>query len=243
MDVFRGVPFYALPYCPDKIIVEKFMAKKFFSGTIQYATIGASLVVVCSTQGCQFNPFKSTPNSVQPSISRTREFGKKAMTWSFIEVNAMKAKAQYFLFGRDSITEAYKGDTDISRKADLLCVEKKAHLPMPSVLITSAIHKPESTKGGALRFGWSGRQAIIIPNVVGTSLNSKAKADSLCEIAGHRFSIRDLRMAEFHDGGKLAGWSFWVDGTKGNISQEIKKGLNKRRFWVSINDQPANPWD
>jgi hypothetical protein len=50
-------------------------------------------------------------------------------------------------------------------------------------------------------------------------------------------------MAEFHDGGKLAGWSFWVDGTKGNLSQEIKKGLNRRRFWVSINDQPANPWN
>jgi hypothetical protein len=240
----RGIPLYALFYFPYRIIVEKIMAK-FSSALIQYTTVIASLLVLCSTQCWQLSSLASTPNSVQSSILRTRKFAKKAMTWGFIKANSMNSKANYFLFGRDRITNAYKGDTNINQKADLLCVEEKAHLPTPLVLNTSVRYKSERTKKGAVRNGWSGRQAIIIPNVIGTSLSSKAKADRLCEVAGNRFGIRGFRMAEFHDGGKgrEAGWSFWVDGTRGNISQEVKKDLHKRRFWVSINDQPANPWD
>jgi hypothetical protein len=42
---------------------------------------------------------------------------------------------------------------------------------------------------------------------------------------------KDWRMAEFHDGG--GGWHFWgVDSIPDDSG----------RFWVHINDQPANCW-
>jgi len=60
-------------------------------------------------------------------------------------------------------------------------------------------------------------------------------ADSLCAStfgAGYR-------MAEFHDGdpGYWCGWDFWGDALSANLAPFVNT-----RFWVSINDQNANPW-
>ncbi len=43
-------------------------------------------------------------------------------------------------------------------------------------------------------------------------------------------------MAEFHDGGdSFAGWDFWGKLLDPNLTLTD-------RFWVSIDDQAANPW-
>jgi hypothetical protein len=153
--------FLSLRYIPLSITncCEKPMAKYFFSGAILHTVI-ASLLVLCSTQCWQSNSLASTPTSIRSSVTNTRKSAKKAMTWVLVEVNHRKLESQYFQFGRDYKTNAYKGDTAINQKADLLCIEKKANLQMPSVL-----PKQKITDGGAWRGGWSGRQAIIIPNV------------------------------------------------------------------------------
>jgi hypothetical protein len=38
-------------------------------------------------------------------------------------------------------------------------------------------------------------------------------------------------MGEFHDGN--GGWTWWGRGSINSTT----------RFWVAINDQPANPWN
>ena len=47
-------------------------------------------------------------------------------------------------------------------------------------------------------------------------------------------------MAEFHDGDKKAGWAGWDFWADASSMKDLKIGDN--RFWVSINDQRANPW-
>jgi hypothetical protein len=89
-----------------------------------------------------------------------------------------------------------------------------------------------------------GGKAMVVFNVQGTQLTSKAAADNLCEYVGtttHRIS--GFRMAEFHDGDQSAGragWDFWADGLY--TLDPIIGCIPDHRFWVSINDQPANPW-
>jgi hypothetical protein len=44
-------------------------------------------------------------------------------------------------------------------------------------------------------------------------------------------------MAEFHDGSAPnAGWGFWAESIDPNLL------IPGNRYWVSINDQNANPW-
>jgi hypothetical protein len=47
-------------------------------------------------------------------------------------------------------------------------------------------------------------------------------------------------MAEFHDGDQhagVAGWDFWAE-----VSSIDGLDNPNIRYWVQINDQPANPW-
>lgn len=72
--------------------------------------------------------------------------------------------------------------------------------------------------------GWAAGEVKLSSPVRGTALTSRAAADGLCAAqfgAGYR-------MGEHHDGG--GGWGWWAAGDVG-------------RFWVAIDDQPANPWD
>jgi len=81
---------------------------------------------------------------------------------------------------------------------------------------------------------------MIIPNVLGSSLKSRADADRKCRRVGLDIhGITNFRMAEFHDGtGDWPGWSYWVQAF------EPISGLNLQgRFWMAIDDQPANPWN
>jgi hypothetical protein len=164
---------------------------------------------------------------------------KKAMTWRILDTRTDSNGTPYFLFGSDSQTNPYTGDTDTSTTQNLLCIKKEG-LGKPSVIPNTT-----TTPGGAIRGSWSGGKAMVVFDVPGTALSSKAEADKLCNYTGETtLGISGFQMAEFHDGNPSdgwVGWDFWADGSK-VILNPTGTSLMNRRFWVSINDQPANPW-
>jgi hypothetical protein len=158
----------------------------------------------------------------------------KAMTWCVLNIAIIDGKT-YALFGADSLTNAYTGDTDTNAILPLLCI-KKTDLPRPL-----GLPNPQHTPGGALRGSWSGGKVIALPNVQGTTLTSQSIADEKCRRQGLQVLGEDgFRMAEFHDGDKnsgRAGWDFWADAS----AMEMLK-ISDLRYWVRIDDQQANPW-
>jgi hypothetical protein len=170
---------------------------------------------------------------------------KKAMTWAITKVQAVGGKT-YVLVSSDSVTNAYQGDTPITERRSLLCIKKDPQLyPNPGSLVP----EPAVTPGGANTNTWSNGKVMIIPNVLGSSLISAADANKKCATVGVLIhGMWGFRMAEFHDGtGNFPGWSYWAE------AHSIVEGLNAEpmlivpnssdaRYWVRINDQPANPW-
>ncbi len=73
---------------------------------------------------------------------------------------------------------------------------------------------------------WAAGNIATSRPVRGTALTSLALADRICEATFGE----GWRMAEFHDGW---GWGFVAFG---HVRADS-------RFWVSIDDQPANCWD
>lgn len=143
----------------------------------------------------------------------------------------------YVLIGTDEKSNAYTGDTDTTEAHGLACI-KKLDLPQPSGLSPA----PSTTPGGALRDSWSGGYLFVVPNVIGTTLTSRAVADNICNKYGQsNYGVTDYRMAEFHDGDQRgwAGWSFWGDAAYS--ATRGFEGFNDR-LWVAINDQNANAW-
>lgn len=172
----------------------------------------------------------ATPSNSNNDPSPT----KRAMTWRVLQTAVVKGKS-YALFGSDSQTNPYQGDTDINEVHSLLCIHK-INLPAPL-----GLPSPTTTTGGALRGSWSGGQALIIPNIQAKVLTSALIANETCRAQGQRLSnIDELRMAEFHDGDRLAGlagWDFWAE-----VSSIEGLDNPKIRYWVQINDQNSNPW-
>jgi hypothetical protein len=166
------------------------------------------------------------------SETRIPKPSKKAMTWTLYQTSGSSA-----LFARDEVTNAYTGDTLITERRSLLCVSKAANLAKPKNLKTGESISP----GGASVLTWSGRQAFAIPNVLGSSLTSEAVADGKCASVGKViYGHSRWRMAEHHDGtGPNPGWSFWAQAYGGIQGMDR---LRTVRYWVKINDQPANPW-
>jgi hypothetical protein len=178
--------------------------------------------------------FNSTP--IPPAVTEQVKVQsqQKAMTWSILNITILDGKT-YALFGADAVTNPYSGDTDINLVLPMLCI-KKMGLPKPAGLQSSTI-----TNGGAMRGTWSGGKVIVVPDVQGKSLTSQMVADLQCRLQGLKVLGEDgFRMAEFHDGDRqagIAGWDFWADAS----GIEMLK-ISDQRYWVSINDQPANPW-
>jgi hypothetical protein len=178
--------------------------------------------------------FRSTP--IPPAVTEQVEIisERKAMTWSVLNIVILDGKT-YALFGADATTNAYHGDTNINSFLPLLGI-KKMGLPKPA-----GLHASTRTNGGAMRGSWSGGKVIVVPDVQGKSLTSQTIADLQCRLQGLKVLGEDgFRMAEFHDGDRetgIAGWDFWADAS----AIEMLK-ISDRRYWVSINDQPANPW-
>lgn len=138
----------------------------------------------------------------------------KGMTWTLLQQMDGIAKV-----GSDRYTNPYRGDTECTKSRPILCINRD--------------HSQPPTADYA--YQWGHGQVQLTGYVVGTQLTSKATADGICQ---QNFGA-GWRMAEFHDGGmgmypaSSSGWAFWAYG-----------GLPiGQRFWVSINDQPGNPWN
>jgi subtilisin family serine protease len=139
------------------------------------------------------------------------------MTWRILE-----QRNGHVYVGSDGTTNPYVGDTPASASLPVLCL-----------LITNA-PVPAGVSPGFYT-GWArGNVAATVP-VRGSQLTSRSVADGLCASS---FGT-GWRMAEFHDGrygtnlSQVGGWAFWANG-------QLPAGT---RFWVHINDQPANPWN
>lgn len=113
----------------------------------------------------------------------------------------------------DNSTNAYRGDTPCSETRPLLCF-KPGNAPAPKGLELPAPIR------------WSGGEIALVPDVLGLELRSRELGDRMC---GGKYG-EGWRMAEFHDAGA------WGYGALGELPRDA-------RFWVAINDQPANPWN
>lgn len=141
--------------------------------------------------------------------------GCRGMTWVLL-----RQMDGVSLVGSDRQTNPYRGDTACSQTLPMLCINRDMSQP---------IHNNYAN-------GWAyGRIALTTP-IAGSSLGSRAAADQLCaQVFGGGW-----RMAEFHDGGlgtaigAVSGHDFWA------LAGNLPVG---QRFWVSIGDQPANPWN
>lgn len=141
----------------------------------------------------------------------------KGMTWA---INIQRDGL--VLIGSDAITNPYTGDTSCDTRLRILCIRVDGHTP------------PAPSNGHDYTQYWSGGvvgQTFPLPGHV---LSTREAANQACVDANGP----GFRMAEFHDGslgsaGGPNGWQFWAYG-----------GLNTGgRFWVSINNQQANPWN
>ena len=154
--------------------------------------------------------------------------------WSGIQVDRSYCKGTTWVLmkqmdgvtfvGSDRQTNPYRGDTGCEQALPLLCMNRDFSQP-PAV----------SSRGENYHEHWAGGQVRATVPVLGTTLNSEAVANQLCQ---DTFGI-GYRMAEFHDSGygtqigEISGWKFWAYG-----------GLdNNQRYWININDQAANPWN
>jgi len=116
--------------------------------------------------------------------------------------------------GRDEKTDAYAGDTHCSASLPILAIMRKK-MPKPAELTIESQY-----------YEWSGGSVALTRPVQGFKLTSLQEANRLVqEELGPGWE-----MAEFHDGW---GWNFWAYG---NVAAD-------QRFWVFIDDQPANPWN
>ena len=116
--------------------------------------------------------------------------------------------------GKDEKTDAYVGDMHCSASLPILAILRKK-MPKPAELVIESQY-----------YEWSGGSIALTRPVQGYKLTSLQEANRLIqEELGPGWE-----MAEHHDGW---GWNFWAYG---NIAAD-------QRFWVSINDQPANPWN
>lgn len=120
----------------------------------------------------------------------------------------------YVHVGADGVTDAYNGDTNVNTSLPVLCLLQDGR-SAPTTISFDFYN------------GWALGEVRLTAPVMGSALTSRAVADGICSgTFGPGY-----RMGEFHDG--AGGWSWWAQGVLNATS----------RFWVAINDQPANPWD
>jgi hypothetical protein len=126
------------------------------------------------------------------------------------------------LDGSDSC-DAYHGDTLCSRPRPVLCLLKDGRAEPESIAKLRAASMMSPDKFHA---GWAKGELALTPAIRGDAFANRHAADAYCA----RTLGEGWRMAEFHDGD--GGWGFVANG---HIDA-------KSRFWVAINDQPANCW-
>ncbi|WP_295389551.1 hypothetical protein [uncultured Thiodictyon sp.] len=149
--------------------------------------------------------------------------------------------------------DAYKGDTACSVALPVLCLKVDGS-PRPNYAVPAIC-------GGVMPCeyynGWAqGHVAATMP-VAGASLHSIAAADALC---ASQFGA-GWKMAEHHDGKQRSGMGLnrfcgnatnWNSASPWPASSASPGGwyfyaygnLNPdTRYWVKINDRPANCWN
>lgn len=121
--------------------------------------------------------------------------------------------------GSDRKSNPYRGDTGCGSLLPILCLNR-TFTPAPS---------------SQYQDGWAFGEVKVTTPIQGTQLTSRQQADNFCVQAyGDGW-----RQAEFHDGnmgastGHVSGHDFWARGS-------LPSG---QRFWVAIDNQPANPWN
>ncbi|GHH83997.1 hypothetical protein GCM10018793_47230 [Streptomyces sulfonofaciens] len=155
----------------------------------------------------------SAPAQAAPAIYHA------GMTWTVLEKGPYEDGT--VRVGADSQTNAYTGDTSADTALPLLCLRDWG-TGVPT-RITPTYYA-----------GWARGTVAATGPIPGLALTSREVADRLCSL----WFGSDWRAAEFHDGRYgtdlelSGGWSFWAYGYV----------PDNQRFWVAINDQPANPW-
>ena len=160
---------------------------------------------------------------------------KKGMTWGVQphhaadrrDVTLVSCHGQPKIEGQSC--NAYAGDTACSLERPVLCLNVDGR-PRPDAAAGSASKVPA---GNDFYSGWAGGRIALTRAVRGDQFASQDEANAWC---ASNFG-EGWRMAEHHDGwtrdGSKGGWGFMAQG-------RIPSGS---RFWVAINDQPANCWD
>jgi hypothetical protein len=182
--------------------------------------------------------------------------GGKGLTWGKYPHNANLGIDRVGCFGLpNTVTgtscNAYTGDTSCATKLPVLCI-KKDNSPRPNY----AVPLPSSgVMEAAYYHGWAGGHIATTLPTVGSSIapplinglinTSPYTGDNICKTA---FGA-GWKMAEHHDGKYISGmglnsaWSNsglltggWAFYAYGNVRDDM-------RYWVRINDQPANCWN
>ncbi|MFB6891461.1 hypothetical protein ACFCX4_19395 [Kitasatospora sp. NPDC056327] len=159
------------------------------------------------------------PLAAAPAAQAAPTANHPGLTWELLDYGAGHA----VLVGGPggSVSDPYHGDTPASETLPLLCLDKDYRPAPPGIQI-------------GFYTGWAQGEVRISRPVRGTELTSPDAANAVCRAQYGS----NWRQAEFHDGrygpnySQRGGWTFWANG-------ELPKNV---RFWVRIDDQPANPW-
>lgn len=145
--------------------------------------------------------------------------------------------------------DAYHGDTSCLEKRPILCVKETPYKNRPPYAVLSSAHAMPKE----FYAGWVGHTVKLTSPKKGTLLTSPAAADNLCG--------NGWKMADHHDGQWMSGMSptnyfasTWNSAAQNggwafhakyhNLNDYVKRvRLKSMRFWVKINNQPANCWN
>lgn len=194
----------------------------------------------------------SRPSVVaRPTPVASGAASKKGMTWGVDADTETPDGVAYVSCHGEPATEhgscdAYVGDTSCTIPLPLLCLQVD-DTPEPPGLLAPAVNAALPDDFYA---GWAGGRVATTAPMRGTELKSREIANQICASAfGDTW-----RLAEFHDGGRnkrarelivtdpdgtvrtvtaTGSWAFYAAGNPNRSS----------RFWVAIDDQPANCWD
>lgn len=128
--------------------------------------------------------------------------------------------------------DAYRGDTPCAARLPLLCLRVDGRRRPEGLIVPPAA--PAAAMPAAFYAGWAAGHVAATAPLAGIELGSPQQADQICSDAfGDGW-----RMAEFHDGrvdaaGGRGGWAWYAYGRLDTST----------RYWVRIDDTPANCWD
>jgi hypothetical protein len=182
------------------------------------AVLAVAALVALAGEGAIGEVATTSAAAVQAEDQAGTTALRTAMTWT-----VLGRHGDYAHFGSDARTSPYAGDTPVDQFLPVLCLLVDGR-PAPGGLVFDMYN------------GWARGAARATGAVRGDVLTSQARGDAIC---AENFGA-GWRLAEFHDGrygpgfAYGGGWSFWA--AAGQL-------LPNTRYWVAINDQPANAWN